>query len=267
MNDNRTAPVAPGDFIDCGDGLWNARGSFKIAGILEAGTQASLVALPSGNFLWLDSITLEGDALAKAMKLTDGGKAVEAILNLHPFHTLHCEWANRHFPNAKLYGSARHKAKLPNLRWQEANVEDPRVAEVYAETLDFSLPRGVDYISPDENVHFSSLLAMHRPSATIHVDDTFGYRRIGRPLGWLIKETPIFFHPTLSKALQQRAGAAEDFRAWARELASRWKGAARMCAAHSGICDIPDRDFEARVTRALARVERVLAKHQAKFGA
>ena len=266
MNVKRTAPVAPGDFIDCGDGMWNARGSFKIAGILEAGTQASLIALPSGNFLWLDSITLEGDALAQAMALTDGGKAVEAILNLHPFHTLHCEWANRHFPNAKLYGSARHKAKLPMLDWQDTNVEDPGVAERYADTLDFSMPRGVDYISANEHVHFSSLLALHRSAQTIHVDDTFGYRRIGRPLGWLIDETPIFFHPTLSKALEKRADAADNFRAWANEIGTRWAGARRLCAAHSGICDLPEQDFQRRVAKALGYVERTLRKHERTFG-
>jgi hypothetical protein len=129
-----------GDFIDCGNGLWNARGSFKIKGLVEVGTQASLVALGDGSFAWLDSITLEGEALARSMALTDGGAKVSAILNLHPFHTLHCEWANRHFPGAKLYGSARHKAKLPALPWESENVESAAVAARFADVDEIPLP-------------------------------------------------------------------------------------------------------------------------------
>ncbi len=255
-----------GDFIDCGNGMWNARGSFKIKGLVEVGTQASLVALGDGSFAWLDSITLEGEALARSMALTDGGAKVSAILNLHPFHTLHCEWANRHFPGAKLYGSARHKAKLPALPWESENVESAAVAARFADVLDLSVPRGVDYISADESVHFSSVLALHKASGTVHSDDTLSYMALPFPIRLLKRETAVFFHPTLAKALEQRPGAAAEFRAWARELAERWSDAARLCAAHNGIKEFPARDFGERVRAALRRVEPVLAKHDAEFG-
>ena len=262
MNDHSSSRVRPGDFIDLGNGFWNARGSFKIGGVLEAGTQASLVALPGGSFLWLDSITLTGEALERAMALTEGGARVEAILNLHPFHTLHCEWASRNFPNATLYGSRRHKEQRPDLDWAEEPVESDMVAARYADTLAFSLPRGVDYISQNQNVHFSSLLAFHRASGTIHSDDTLSYARLPFPISLIKEETPIFFHPTLGKALEKRAGAAADFRNWARELGREWASARQLCAAHNGICEFRGGNVTAQIEQALKRVESTLARHE-----
>lgn len=248
--------------IDFGNGFWNVRGSLKIAALLDVGTHCSLVALPNGRFLWLDSYTLQGDALAEAMRLTDGGKAVEAVLNLHPFHTLHCAWARQTFPNAKFYGSDRHKQKFPTIDWEEPNVEDPQVAALYADTLDFTLPRGVDYISANERVHFSSLLALHRASGSIHVDDTLSYVRLPFPISLLKRETGLFFHPTLAKALEPHAAAADQFRGWVHELAARWTGAARVCVAHDGVVELTSRDFARQVDAALARVEPTLRRHE-----
>ena len=37
-----------GQFIRVSEGFWNIRGSFKIAGVIDVGTQASLVRLTSG---------------------------------------------------------------------------------------------------------------------------------------------------------------------------------------------------------------------------
>lgn len=259
-------PVHPGDFVDCGNGLWNARGSFKIAGVLEGGTHASLVAMDGGRFLWLDSITLTGDALDGAMALTDGGAKVDAILNLHPFHTMHCEWAHRQFPKAKLYGTARHKAQLPGLRWEEELVEGPQVAAQFVDLLDLDIPRGIDFISTKNRVHTSSVLALHRASGTVHSDDTLSYTVLPFPIRLVKEETAVFFHPRLPAALEERPGAAADFRTWGRELAEKWGDAARLCAAHNGIKEFPDRDFGDRVRAALRRVEPVLAKHEGKFG-
>lgn len=253
--------VRPGDFIDLGNGFWNARGSFKIGGVLEAGTQASLVRRPDGRFLMLDSITLEGAALEGVMRLTDGGAKVAAILNLHPFHTLHCEEASRRFPQATLYGTSRHRAKAPGLAWADEEVDSEAVAARFADTLLISKPRGVDFVSDDEYVHFSSLLAFHPASGTVHSDDTLSYMKLPFPVSLVKRETPLFFHPTLGKALEQRAGAAADFRAWARRLAGEWAGASALCAAHNGICRFKG-DFGRQVERALARVEPTLAKHE-----
>ena len=261
MTNFSSSRVQPGDFIDLGHGFWNARGSFKIGGVLEAGTQASLVRRPDGSFVMLDSVALTGEALEGVMRLTQGGAQVSAILNLHPFHTLHCEEASQRFTNATLYGTSRHKEKAPGLDWADENVESEAVAERFADTLAFSKPEGVDFISDDQNVHFSSLLAFHRPSGTVHSDDTLSYTKLPFPVSLVKRETPLFFHPTLGKALEKRAGAAADFRAWALALAQDWSGARHLCAAHNGILQI-EGDFASQVKAALDRVERTLAKHE-----
>jgi hypothetical protein len=43
------------DIITVAEGFWNFRGSFRIAGILDVGTQAALVRLASGRYVLLDS--------------------------------------------------------------------------------------------------------------------------------------------------------------------------------------------------------------------
>lgn len=248
------------------ENFWNIRGIFKIAGLLNVGTQASLVKLPSGNFIFLDSYSLTPDMQRDIFALTEGGNRVEAILNLHPFHTLHCDGMASLFPRAKVYGSARHKQCCPQVRWQEATVESDEVAALYADVLEFSQPRGVDYISDDGHVHFSSLLAYHKPSGVIHVDDTLTYFNWPAPLSWILPKPKISFHPTLAKALEKRPGAAGEFSGWAQELAERWSAATVLCAAHSDSTAITPGTFPKKISSALERVSSTLAKHRDKYG-
>ena len=97
---------------------------------------------------------------------------LEAVLHLHPFHTVHVRAAHELFPSAKLYGTARHADKLGDLPWEPLHTEDAELHSAFAEDLAFSVPRGVDFVSSDPNLHFSSVLALHRASKTLHVDDT-----------------------------------------------------------------------------------------------
>ena len=48
------------DVIQVAENFWNIRGSFKVAGLVDIGTQASLVRRSDGKFLMLDSYTLSG---------------------------------------------------------------------------------------------------------------------------------------------------------------------------------------------------------------
>ena len=119
------------------DGFWRITGEFKIGGLVDLGTQASLVRLGNGNFVFLDSYTLPADVHREVLRIV-GDARVEAILNLHPFHTLHCEWMHAAFPAAKLYGTARHAEHLPTLPWQETRCEDVALAERYGADFAFS---------------------------------------------------------------------------------------------------------------------------------
>lgn len=252
---------------DIAEGFWNIRGSFKIGGLIDVGTHVSLVRRSSGRFVFLDSYSLD-DATDRAVRsLTNGGRDIEAILHLHPFHTVHVRNMHAHFPRAKLYGTARHASKFPELPWEPLRAEDPELHAMFADDFDFSVPRGVDFISSNENVHFSSVLVFHQASRTIHVDDTLMYVRLPKLARLLGREDLFSFHPTLRMALERRPGAAEDFRRWAKEVAERWQDAENLCAAHTAVLmGARDRgpSIHARMLGALDKVEGTLKSHERK---
>jgi hypothetical protein len=251
------------------DDFWNIRGSFKIGGVVDIGTQASLVRRGNGQFVFLDSYSLSGAVEAEVLEVTNGGKDVAAILNVHPFHTVFARKMHERFPHAKLYGTARHVSRFPELPWEALRTEDPELHAMFADDFEFSVPRGVDFISANENIHFSSVLVLHRASKTIHVDDTFIYVRFPKMMRLLRLKDSLSFHPTLANALEKRAGAAQDFRDWAAELAERWRNAENLCAAHTATLTSRENSgasVHTRVVRALANVERTLAAHQRKHG-
>lgn len=255
--------------IQIADGFWNIRGSFKVGGLVDVGTHVSLVRRASGKFLFLDSYTL-GDSVDREVRaLTNGGREVEAILNVHPFHTVHVQRMHERFPGAKLYGTARHLARYPELPWEAARTEDAELHAMFAEDFDFSVPRGVDFISKNENVHFSSVLVKHRASKTIHVDDTVMYVRLPKVARVLGHADLTRFHPTLSQALEKRAGAAADFRRWAQELADTWREAQNLCAAHTAaLLAAKNRgpSIRERLLHALEKTEGTLRSHEKKHG-
>jgi len=249
--------------IDLGDGFWNIRGTLRIGGLVNVGTHCSLVRLSSGRFVFLDSYGFGPDIARQVMALTEGGRAVEAVLNLHPFHTLHCQAMHRMFPHAQLFGSDRHRRKWPDLPWQSDPVESPPVAARFPD-LRFSLPDGIDYICQNERVHAGSLLAWHPASGSLHVDDTLNVLPIPGLLRRLLRLPRIGFHPTLGQALQDRPGAARDFRDWALRIAGDWRDTRTVCAAHSATLPIRPGSFPDHVRKALARAEPALKRAEAK---
>lgn len=254
--------------IQIADNFWNIRGSFKIAGFIDIGTQASLVKLASGKFVFLDSYTLSGSVLREVDQLTNNGKDVVAVLNLHPFHTIHVGWMFEHYPKARHYGTARHLSRFPELKWQATCTEDPATQAKFAADFEFSVPRGVDFISDDENVHFSSVLVFHPASQTIHVDDTLMYIRLPLLMRFFGLPDPVSFHPTLAKVLEKRAGAAHDFREWFLDLAKKWQKTENLCAAHTATLITRNKDLSihARMLKALDKVEATLKTHERKYG-
>ena len=241
---------------DLGSGFWNIQGSHKMGGVLDIGTQCSLVQLASGNFVFLDSYTLTDEVRAQIMALTDRGQKVEAVLNLHPFHTVHCERMASDFPQAIFYGSARHRKQVPQVQWSEDNVESDAVAERYPE-LRFSLSQGIDYISANENIHAGSLLAYHPASQSLHVDDTF-MSPPSKLLKALLPE--LMLHPTTKKALTSAPDAGEQYCQWATELAHQWRHTRHFCAAHSGIINFEVGGFENALVKAVNKARPKLEK-------
>ncbi len=251
------------------DDFWNIRGSFKVFGAIEIGTQASLVRRNDGKFVLLDSITLPSDVKRTVDALTNGGKDIQAILNVHPFHTVYVALLHETYPHAKLYGTARHVSLAPQLPWEKVCVEDRELHEWFSEDFQFSIPSGVDFVSSNKNVHFSSVMVFHRASKTIHVDDTLMYIQFPSVLRTFAGRDRFFFHPTLNKALQRRAGAADAFRSWAMQVAEQWHDAQNLCAAHAATLIARSNAGESirrRIIDALDKVEGRLLSHANKYG-
>jgi len=250
------------------DDFWNIRGDFKIAGVLNIGTHASLVRRESGQFVLLDAYTMEGKVKAQVDALTNNGADIEAIINLHPFHTVHVRKVHQLYPNARLFGTQRHLNNFAELPWESDLTESDECAALFADDLEFSVPAGVDFISSNEHLHFSSVLAYHKASKTIHADDTLMYLQLPGLLG-KIKKPEVAFHMTLAKTLERRPLAAEEFRRWARQLAEQWSDAENLCAAHSAALlghENRSESIASRILTALQKVEKTLRLHEEKFG-
>lgn len=235
---------------DLGAGFWNIRGTFRIGGVINIGTQCSLIQLASDRFIFLDSYELTGDVRERVMALTDNGNKVEAVLNLHPFHTVHCIQMAADFPKATFYGSSRHHKKVPEITWAEDLVESDAVAERYPE-LEFSIVQGIDYISSNDMIHAGSLLAYHPASKSLHVDDTF----MSPPTKLLEAVLPdLILHPTTKKAVKNEPNAGKQYCDWATNLAHEWRDVRHFCAAHSYLVTFHGGEFEQALLKAINKV-------------
>lgn len=233
--------------IDLGAGFWNIRGTFRLGGVLNIGTQCSLVTLTSGRFVFLDSYTLTDDVRAQVMALTNNGQDVEAVLNLHPFHTVHCAQMAKDFPQAIFYGSSRHQKKVAEVEWADDLVESDTLAERYPE-LKFSISQGIHYIAPNDMIHAGSLLAFHPASKSLHVDDTF----MSPPTKLLEAVLPeLLLHPTTKKALKNEPNAGKQYCDWASNLAHEWREVRNFCAAHSYLVTFKEGEFEKALLKAI----------------
>ncbi|MER1972282.1 MAG: hypothetical protein ABS880_00810 [Psychrobacter alimentarius] len=235
------------EIYDLGQGFWSIRGSFIKNGIMDIGVQSALIKLASGRFIFLDSYTLTGEVRQQVMALTNDGRDVEAVLNVHPFHTVYCAQMAKDFPQAIFYGSSRHHKQVPGVSWSEDLVESDAVTTRYTE-LEFSLPKGIYYISPNENVHASSLLVYHPASQSLYINDTF---EIPPSKLFHAVQPSLGLHPTTKQALINEATASEQYCDWATNLAHAWRDARYFCGAHSGLVEFGEGRFESALLSAI----------------
>lgn len=255
--------------INVAENFWNIRGVFKAKGVIDVGTHSSLVQLANGKFVLLDAYTFNRRVAAEIAKLTDDGRNIEAIINLHPFHTIHVENAHQRYPDAALYGTARHLERFPDLPWESLKSEDSGLHAKYSDDLEFSIPQGVDFISDNQQIHFSSVMAYHPSSRTIHSDDTLNYLKGPGLMRMLGLGDSVGFHPTLSSALEKRAGATEEFEAWASKMIEQWKDTENLCAAHTTALLSSENDGDSvhqRMLKALDKIRSTLKTHHDKYG-
>ncbi len=247
------------------DGFWNIRGDFRVAKLLNVGTHMSLVRRPNGRFLLLDSYAADEETVRAIRALTDDGQRIDAVLNVHPFHTVHCAFVQELVPHAKLIGTRRHHRYAPDLNWDPALIEDAATQAEFADTLDFSIPAGVDFISDDDSVHVGSVIVRHRASGIVHVDDTLSAFDLPSLIEKMMSGPDLRFHPKLAAGLEKRAGAADDYTAWAKSLGAAWRDTAIVCTAHNSILHLKDRSFADAMDAALEDADATLSKHRKKY--
>jgi len=246
--------------------FWNLRGVYRVGGVLDIGTHMSVARRPDGRFVVVDGCALDDAQRDALMTLTGNGEQVDAVVHVHPFHTLHVEATQRLFPSARLHGTARHRRLFPALPWSEAPVETWGGDHPLADVFDLSVPDGVDFACLDERVHVASVLVRHRHAGIVHVDDTFNVLAAPGVLRRVLPQSALRMHPLLARALKPEPGAADAYAAWARGLASRWADTRIVCAAHSAVRQLPVGGFAREVEAALARVARTLERHRARHG-
>ncbi|MCX7567935.1 hypothetical protein OS189_16455 [Sulfitobacter sp. F26169L] len=247
------------EIVQLSDTFWNIRGDLRMGGVFNVGTQCSLVKVGEGRFVFLDSYTLKGEIRERIMALTDQGRSVEAVLNVHPFHTLHCAQMAKDFPSATFYGSSRHAQQVPDVDWAADLVESDAVAARYPQ-LSFSMPDGIDYICADESVHAGSLLVYHAESGALHVDDTFNVLPLPNALRKVLPLPEIALHPKLKDALLDTPDAGARFCDWAERIASDWSGTRTLCAAHSALSKFGEGEFSEALRAAIKRARPKLSK-------
>ena len=244
------------------ENFWNIRGDFKIAHVINIGTHMSLVRKPDGRFILIDAYEPGGEDRAALMILTDNGALIDAVLNVHPFHTVHCKFVHETLPHARLVGTRRHHEQKPQLDWDPAPIEDVATQQQFADLFDFSIPAGLEFVPEDESVHASSVLVRHRQSGIVHVDDTLMYLEPPSLIKLVAPATKLRFHSKLAEALQKRMGAADDFVRWAKDLARDWADTRIVCAAHNGIAHLTDQTFSQAIEDALEQASNTLQNHR-----
>lgn len=220
--------------LEVAPGFWNIRGKLKmILGLVDVGTHMSLMRLSSGKFLVLDTVEVAPPLKEKLDKLTDNGRLIEAVLATHPFHTLFFPPFFDLYPGTQVYGTPRHLRKFPHLPWAGSVLD---VLGRWEPEVSMRIPDGAEFDAPAEANHFSSVVVLHRPSRTVHVDDTIMfYENPGLALRLACcRPGSMTFHPTmLTVGLHPTAEAPLQFKAWVERLLEDWDFD-NICTAHMG---------------------------------
>jgi hypothetical protein len=125
-----------------GPGFWNVRSRFKIlAKLVDIETHMSFIQLHNGNFLLVDTVELDDHLRQEINHLTDNGDKIEAVIGIHPFHTLSFPAFYEAYPNAAYYGTPRHLRRLTKIPWT-GSLDDCRVKTKWEPDVELRIPAG-----------------------------------------------------------------------------------------------------------------------------
>lgn len=111
---------------------------------MEIGTHMSLIQLRNGNFLVIDTVVLSDQLQGELNELTSNGTKIEAVLAVHPFHTLAYSAFHKLYPNVQYYGTPRHLRKLTEIKWagQLDENENKALLSKWAPEVELRIPAG-----------------------------------------------------------------------------------------------------------------------------
>ncbi|CAF0931040.1 unnamed protein product [Adineta ricciae] len=222
-----------------GSQFWNIRVNFKkFAGLVDIGSHMSLIQLRNGNFLIINPVILTDHSRSEVDCLTENGTTIEAVIGVHPFHTLAFPSFYKIYPNAKYYGTPRHLRRLKQIPWA-GSLDDCQIRRKWEPEVEMRIPAGAEFVNPlpESSNHFVSVFVFHRPSRTLHVDDTIVYGDHPSFLLKLIgfKHGTMAFHPSIKgSGLYPTVEAPSQFRSWMEKILNDWNFD-NICCAHSGV--------------------------------
>lgn len=138
-------PIEKNVLYEVAKNFWNIRVSFKVLiGLIDVGSHMSLIRLNNGNFLVIDTVTLNDQLKSSIDQLTDNGKKIEAVIAVHPFHTLAFPAFYQAYPNAQYYGTPRHLRRLTQIPWA-GSLDDCQIRKKWEPEVEMRIPAG-DFI-------------------------------------------------------------------------------------------------------------------------
>jgi len=220
-------------------GFWNVRTSFKLFKIIDIGTHMSVIQLRNGNFLVVDTVEMNDKLKKELDDLTNNGTKIEAVIAVHPFHTLAFPAFYKLYPEAKYYGTPRHLRNLKDINWSGQLDDNKEILSKWEPEVELRIPAGAEYVhpQPEKTNHFVSVFTYHRDSKTLHVDDTLMYADnpgiLFRLFG--IKTGSAMFHPSIKDdGLYPTPEAPLQFRDWMKKILEDWDFE-NLCTAHIGV--------------------------------
>lgn len=104
----------------------------------------SVIRISNGNFLVIDTVAMNDKLKTDLDELTHNGTKIEAVIAVHPFHTLAYSAFYKAYPGVKYYGTPRHLRKLTDIQWagQLDDVENKELLSKWTPEVELRIPAG-----------------------------------------------------------------------------------------------------------------------------
>lgn len=92
----------------------------------------------------IDTVVISDELKREFDEITNNGTKIEAVLAVHPFHTLAYSAFHKLYPNVKYYGTPRHIRKITEINWagQLDNTENKALLSKWAPEVELRIPAG-----------------------------------------------------------------------------------------------------------------------------